>query len=625
MTHYFTIGMAGHIDHGKTALTKALTDVTTDRLKEEIERSISIEPGFAPFIDEDNLHVSIIDVPGHENFIRQMIAGVAGIDMVIVAIAADEGIMPQTKEHVDILSLLGIQQGVIVMTKIDQVDDELLEVVLEDVKETLQSTFLKDAPYYYVDSLSEKGIPTLKQDLHHTLRQMAKKVSNTPFRLPIDHVFTVKGQGVIVRGTIYNGEIHQGTQAKVLPVNKVVRVRQIQRHRQQMNTASEGQRAAINIGGIDYADVVRGDVLVVDDYYDVSNRIDVSLQILPSIQHKVKQRQAMKLHIGTTEVMGRIIFFDRNEVQPDESDEVLCQIHLDHPIVATRNDRFIIRRPTPTETIGGGLIIEPNAERHRFGPETMQALTNKKDGSVQDRLIAFMEKNMIATKESLLKNVFSSEEELEETTYLIRQLEQNLYTLESILDQTKDRITDAVRHFHEQFPMRIGIDKAEVISLLQDRYPTPVLEYALKILTTNKVMMMNEQYISLSHVSPSYPDHWEKKLTDAETTLIQQGTEPSKWTELLHSYQLPPDLQKDFYYFLLHTNKAFIFDEERLISTDATHRAMQKMVDQTKGEDFTLQTARETLQLSRKNLIPLLELLDKLGYTKREGNVRHWI
>src|SRR5699024_3154892 len=292
--------MAGHIDHGKTALTKALTGVDTDHLKEEKERNISIEPGYASFINDKQLEVSIIDVPGHEKFIRQMIAGVAGIDMVILVIAADEGVMPQTKEHLDILSLLGIEHGLIAMTKVDQADEELLEIVIDDVKEAMKGTFLEKTSIYMVDNISKKGIPELRIALKEMLLQINKKNSQKSFRLPIDQVFTVKGQGVVVRGTVYDGEVSQGDRLNVLPLNKEVRVRQIQRHHKQKERASSGQRTAINIGGISHEEISRGDVLVIDDFYSISDRVDVVFHPLKDMKYRIKQRQPIKLFFGSS-------------------------------------------------------------------------------------------------------------------------------------------------------------------------------------------------------------------------------------------------------------------------------------------------------------------------------------
>src|SRR5690606_27247707 len=243
---YFTIGMAGHIDHGKTTLTKALTNVDTDRLKEEKERGISIEPGYAPLQTEDGAHVSIVDVPGHERFIRQMIAGVAGIDLVILVVAADEGVMPQTEEHLEILQFLGIERCIVAITKIDRVDELMLELVTEDIRDRLTGTIFEEAPYVLVDSLSGKGIEELKTAIFQELKQVQIRDAYGSFRLPIDQVFSVQGQGTVARGTIYEGSVRKGSQLTVLPKGLSVKARQIQVHNEEQESARAGQRTAIN-------------------------------------------------------------------------------------------------------------------------------------------------------------------------------------------------------------------------------------------------------------------------------------------------------------------------------------------------------------------------------------------
>jgi len=616
--------MAGHIDHGKTTLTKALTGINTDRLKEEQERNISIEPGFAPFIQEEHLEVSIIDVPGHERFIRQMIAGVAGIDMVVLVIAADEGIMPQTKEHLDILSLLGIEEGIIVITKIDRVEQELIEIILEDVQENVKQTFLENAPTYLVDSVSRKGIPQLAAALREKLAQINKKEQKSSFRLPIDQVFTVKGQGVVVRGTIYDGEVSQGDRLTVLPSKQEVRVRQIQRHHKQKTLASQGQRAALNIGGIAYEDVSRGDVLVEDDFFSVSNRLDIVFYPLKSIKYKIRQRQPLKLHIGTSEVMGKIIFFDRNELNVYEDQEVLCQLQLNEKVVVTRGDRFILRRPSPAETVGGGWVIEPNAKKLRFGKETIEMLQRKKEGSATDRIISFIQEKIVVTEADLFKHVSVSEQELNEVQPILLEVENNLFTLPSILKNLQDKITDVIDDFHHRFPMRIGINKAEVISGLK-KYPASIIEFALNSLEEEKKIRTIDQFVSLKHVTPTLPSQWKIKLENVEEELIRQGIEVAKWNDLLTKYEIPSHIQTEYYYYLIQTEKAYVFDEDRLISKIATKQALKKLAEYTRLEDFNLQTAREILQLTRKNLVPLLELFDHLGYTRRAGNMRKWM
>lgn len=625
MNRYFTIGMAGHIDHGKTALTKALTGVDTDRLKEEKERNISIEPGYASFINDEQLEVSIIDVPGHERFIRQMIAGVAGIDMVILVIAADEGAMPQTKEHLDILSLLGIKNGLVVITKMDQADEELLEIILDDVKETMNQTFLEDAPIYLVDSLSKKGIPELKSALQEKLLHITKKDGKPSFRLPIDQVFTVKGQGVVVRGTVYDGEVRQGDHLKLLPYHKDVRVRQIQRHHKQKTIASAGQRTAINIGGVSHEDVSRGDVLVADDFFSVSDRVDVVFHPLKDIRYKIKQRQPIKLFIGTSEVMGKIIFFDRNEIDVNEQQDILCQIQLSEKVVVARGDRFILRKPTPVETIGGGWIIEPKATKHRFGEKTIEQLTLKKEGSAEERMISVMEEKLVLTRSELLKQTSISEQELSAAKHHLLEIETGLFTLYSILENLKDKIIDLLGSFHKRLPMRTGKNKAEIISELNQRYPISLIEFTIKKLTKENVVKIIDQYVALADVTPTLPPEWKIKLEGAEKALQQQGLEVEIWSELLNKHQIPSELQKEFYFFLIETGRAYVLDDERLILKEAVDQAKSNLADHTKLEDFNLQTARDSLQLTRKNLVPLLELFDRLGYTKRSGNMRTWI
>lgn len=625
LKRHFTIGMAGHIDHGKTTLTKALTGINTDRLKEEQERHISIELGFAPLFENENIEVSLVDVPGHENFIRQMIAGVAGIDFVILAIAADEGIMPQTKEHLAILSLLGIKKGFVVLTKIDQVDNELRELVLEDVTEALRDTFLEKAPLFQVDSVSQKGIPELKDALQTKLMSMSKTKTNMPFRLPVDHVFTVKGQGVVARGTLYNGEVIQGQHVKILPSNKKARVRQIQTHGSKVEVAQEGQRTAINLSGISLEDIARGDILVNDDFYAITDRIDIAFESLSRLSHPIKQRQLIKLHIGTNEVMGKIIFFDRNKIDKYEASEILCQLQLEEKIVVTRRDRFILRRPTPIETIGGGWVIDPLASKHRFGEKTIDELKLKQKGTIEDRMIALLNEKLLLTKEEILKHTPMDEQKFDDMSVNLLEIDKTYFTLDSILCQTKNRIITHIKYFHDAYPMQMGINKAELMTELKIHYPIILLEHALKSLEQENKIQINAQYISLFDVSPSLPRKWEKKLTHIEHQLIKQDAETDKWTDLIHSQNIPDDIQKEFYYYLTQTRRAFTFDDERLISHIAVDKLKHVLLEETKQQDFSLQSAKEALHLSRKNLVPFLELMDQLGYTVREGNIRTWV
>ncbi len=384
---YFTIGMAGHIDHGKTSLTKALTNVDTDRLKEEKERQISIELGFAPLYEDQEIQISVIDVPGHERFIRQMIAGVAGIDLVVLVVAADEGVMPQTREHLDILKFLGVKNGIIAITKIDRVDEEFIELVKDEILEELTGTVFEDSPFVLVDSLSKKGIEEMKELIIHTLKEREMRDAKGAFRLPIDQVFTVKGQGTVVRGTVYEGSVEEGQVLTIMPKGLEVKARQIQVHHKPAQKAYAGQRTAINLSSVSKEDLERGDVLVSSEHFNVTKTLDVAIRVVEDLEHLVKQRMPVKLHIGTAEVMGRIVFFDRNEIK-EENGEILCQLRLEEEILTKRGDRFILRRPSPQETIGGGWVIDPRGNKYRFGNQTIDELEKKRVGSPKERITA---------------------------------------------------------------------------------------------------------------------------------------------------------------------------------------------------------------------------------------------
>ncbi|WP_054751280.1 selenocysteine-specific translation elongation factor [Piscibacillus salipiscarius] len=357
---HYTIGLAGHIDHGKTELVKALTNVDTDRLKEEKERKISIELGYAPLINEDNLNVSIIDVPGHEKFIRQMISGVSSIDLSLLVIAANEGVMPQTLEHMEILNHLGLHDVMIVLTKIDQVDEELLTMVREDLNDTLTGTFLEGQSCFEVDSVSKKGISQLNEAILNKLKSLNSRPTEGHLVLPVDQSFHLHGIGTIIRGTVTQGSLRVGEKIYLLPNGSKAQVKGLHHFNQPVNEVFAGQRAAVALNNVDLADVNRGAVLTNYANTTASSRIDIELNVSFLFNSSIKQRAPIKLHTGTSEIYGKVIFFDRNRLEPDE-DVIYAQLVLDQPIYVLKDQRFILRRATPVELIGGGKVIEPFA------------------------------------------------------------------------------------------------------------------------------------------------------------------------------------------------------------------------------------------------------------------------
>lgn len=626
---FYTIGMAGHIDHGKTTLTKALTNIDTDRLKEEKERSISIELGFAPLKLKGDIQVSVIDVPGHERFIRQMIAGVAGIDLVLLIVSADEGVMPQTKEHLNILSLLGIGNGIIVVTKIDRVDEEMLELVQEDVALEVEGTFLEGAPFVYVDSLSMKGIDELKDVIEDKLKCVSSRDTKGAFRLPIDQVFTVHGQGTVVRGTIYEGSIQEGDILEILPQKVKVRARQLQVHHEKKKSGFAGQRTAINLGGASKEVVKRGDVLVSTQQYTTTTTVDVSLQSLKGLNHPLKQRGFIKLHLGTSEVYGQIVFFDRNELAGDENETILCQIRLDEPIVTRRGDRFILRRPTPVETIGGGFVIDPNGEKYKFGEQTIEMLERKKEDTPLERITDALKTEKSLTVKQIEKHVDLTTEVVLECLEVLKDKsaiiegDQGEFVLKAIYLEIIELISQDLEEFHEFHSLREGKNKAEVLHTLKQNYPLKLLEFSLVKSEKDRQLQKRGQFIALASFEPHFPEKWAKRMEQVVKEIEAQKLQVESWEQIVGRAQLPTEYQEDLKHYLLRIKKVYSLDEKHLVSASHIQAAAQLLYEKTAVE-FDLQDAKEVLKLSRKYLVPFMELLDRLKLTVRIETKRQW-
>ncbi|TWI59292.1 selenocysteine-specific translation elongation factor [Halalkalibacter nanhaiisediminis] len=624
MNHY-TVGMAGHIDHGKTTLTKALTNIDTDRLKEEQERQISIELGYAPLKLNDEMEVSLIDVPGHERFIRQMIAGVAGIDLVMLVVAADEGVMPQTREHIDILRLLGIEQGIIVVTKMDRVDEEMHELVELDIRETVEGTFLEDAKVFFVDSKSGVGIDQLKTELAHELAGLSSRDASGAFRLPIDQVFTVHGQGTVVRGTVYEGVVKEGDVLEILPQKKSVRARQLQVHHEPRQNGRAGQRVAVNLGGIGKDEIKRGDVLAASGHYEATDTIDVSLHTVAELRYSIKQRSAIKLHIGTAEVYGKIVFFDRNELT-EGNEEMVCQLRLDEPIVTRRGDRFILRRPTPMETIGGGTVIDAHGQKYRFGEETVRTLEQKKAATPEEQFQQLiLEKKLLTIKEAS-NSVHLSEEQLakwmdEQAQFII--LPTGEITSEKVIQSLRESIEAELAHYHLEYPLRQGIKKAELVQSYLQTYPKKILEWMIEEGGDKQWLTLEGPYVALGSHSPHPPEKWAKRVEHVMKAIQEEDLQVSPVFEHIQKQQIPQDLFEELIHYFHQQEILFQIDDKLSIHAEPFKQAIREMKEKT-NESFSLQEAKEVTGLSRKYLVPFLEKIDKLGLTIRQEQERRW-
>lgn len=630
MNRNYIVGTAGHIDHGKTSLTKALTGKDTDRLKEEKERNISIELGFAPFMLPNGDEVSLIDVPGHEKFIRHMVAGVGGIDLVLLVIALNEGIMPQTREHLHIIELLGIEKGIIVLTKKDLVDDEFHQFVEEDVKDYLKDSKLKDAPIISVSTVTNEGIAELKTLIIEQLEQIPERKANGYFRMPIDRVFTLKGIGTVITGTVYSGMVEVGDELTIMPSDIPVKVRSLQVHSKIVNSAYAGQRVAINTTGVELSDIKRGDSIVTPNQMEPSKRIDIELNILENIDFTIKHNSEVKILIGTSEVLGKIIFYDRKEAKANE--HIYCQIILEESIISARKEKIIIRRPSPAITIGGGVVIEPNAKKHKFNQETINSLKQKQKGTIEELIYdSLLTGNILITVKELSDILILPEEEavkkaenLINQDKIVRFKQGNMpfYVAKVRFNQLEKSINNHLTQYHTNNPMKIGEAKTEIIKLFFTNIKPKLVQEILLYWENKKLIKLNDEYVSNYSFKPSLPKGLEAKAYAIEAKLKTQGFSPDSWDMLAKEEKLTEKNSIDLYKFFIDQDVVFKISDNYVIHHE-TYRQLKNLITQylLTNQKISLQESKELLQVSRKYLVPLMELLDQKKVTAlRDGH-----
>ena len=469
---HIIIGTAGHIDHGKTTLIRALTGRNTDRLKEEQDRGITIELGFTWFDLESGLRCGIIDVPGHEKFIQQMVSGVVGMDMVLLVVAADEGIMPQTREHLDILELLGIEKCILVLTKCDTVEPEWVDMMEEDIRKELKDTILENAPVVRVSSVTGEGIEALKKEIEKMVSSLPERDTKGIPRLPIDRVFSLQGFGTIITGTLISGTLHKGDALAIYPEGLKARIRNIQVHEQDAEFAEAGQRVALNLSGVKKEELHKGSVISLENSMENSTLMDGKVTMLRDSKRSLKNRERLHFLSGTKEVLCRAVLLDKEDIAPGE--EGLCEFILEEEMVFKRGDRFILRFYSPVETIGGGIVLEPNArKKKRFSDEAIQELLSKEDGSLSDVLETVIQEelNSLYTVQTLAKRLSHSVEEItpalsalvEEGRVYPVDLQKERYFLHRenayILSTEIGHLLEA---FYKKHPYRLGMPKAEI-------------------------------------------------------------------------------------------------------------------------------------------------------------------
>ncbi len=621
------LGTAGHIDHGKTQLVKALTGIDTDRLKEEKERGISIELGFAYLDLGSDVRIGIVDVPGHERFVRQMVAGSGGVDIAALVVALDEGVMPQTVEHLDILCLLGIKHGLVVLTKLDLVDEELALLAEEDAKDLVKGTFLENAPMVRVSARTGEGIEELKEVILELSRNAGQRSVHGLLRLPIDRVFTLKGHGTVVAGTLISGTISTGDEIEILPQAIRSSVRSIESHKQFEQQSFPGQRVAVNLRGIEQDEAHRGNVVTHPGEFRPSYIVDVKLTSLNRSSIKLTNLKKVRLHHYTTDVEATIAFPDRDLLEPGE--EVLAQLRTSAPIVPATGDRFVIRAISPSVTLGGGVILNPRAPKLRARSVKSFLETEREDDTgVISSLVKGSGVNGVNKNELLGMSAFSStrlDKTLDKlrTARTIIQLDSTERRLvhRDFLDLVEKKITDRLGHFHMDNPLKEGISKQELRSLTpgSDR----LFKIALDELISNGSLVDQGDTIRASTHKVRLKDNEKNVREKLFATLHQQENAPPLFKELVVQVGADPKQVKSLLSVLEKEGKIVKIKEEMYFSTDFIKSVKEQLVKRLKDEgSITPSKFQEITKTSRKYNIPLLEYFDREKITLRIGDQR---
>ena len=625
------VGTAGHIDHGKTALIKALTGTDTDRLKEEQQRGITIDIGFAFLTLKNGIELGIIDVPGHERFVKNMLAGVGGIDLAILVIAADEGVMPQTEEHLAICDLLQIQQGLVALTKVDLVDEEWQTLVIEDIRQELAGTFLHDAPIIPVSSRTGAGLELLLAELETRAMQVHERRSDGVFRLPIDRVFTIKGFGTVVTGTLISGSISLEDTVEILPQQITTRIRHVQVHETSVPIASAGQRTALNLHGIDKQVVQRGNMLSEPDLLKPTYMLDAWLSLLPKTARPLKNRGWVRFHHGTSEILARIVLFDREELTPGE--DTFVQIRLEAPVAAMARDRYIIRSYSPIITIGGGEIVHVRPKKHKQSVPIIPYLKTLREGTLEEILDIYVEQagfepvaprtilGMLAVSE---QEIIIALQELIQQQRLVNILPQGIAVLHaSHYHNLQTRMLEALENFHQTFPLKLGMTKEELRKKLPASCSTQVFQYLLQEQVRARAIEVDQHIVrTASHIV---------RLT-SEQQAVKQHLEhlyhscrfqPPPRQEALESSGVSVPESAEILEVLIAEGTLVRVEQDLYYHQAVLNEIQHLVVDHlTRHHEMTVGDFKTLLQASRKYAVPVLAYLDATGLTIRNGDVR---
>lgn len=624
------IGTAGHIDHGKTTLIKALTGRNTDRWEEEQRRGITIDLGFTYFDLPSGDRAGIIDVPGHERFINNMVAGVVGMDLVLLVIAADEGIMPQTKEHMDILNLLGIEKSIIVLNKCDLVDEEWLELVEEEVKEELHGTFLEHAPVVKVSAATGEGLDSLIDTIvHMTSDEVVSKDVQTIPRLPIDRAFTLSGFGTIITGTLVSGTITKEDTLEMYPIGKECKIRSIQVHGQDKNECYAGQRVAINLSNVKKKEIKRGCVLAPPNSMKNTDLLDVKLQILDSSMRILTNHTRLHFFTGTSEILCRAVLLDKEEIGPGESGYV--QLRLEEEIAVRRGDKFVVRFYSPMETIGGGVILEPNpGVKRRFREEVIEELKRKESGSTADVIELHVKehKDTLITMTELAKLTALSVEEVQED---VKELEEQ--GLVCVFPMRKDTyvwhtdskraagqlLNQALKNYEDKYPYRYGMKKAEVQVTHFPKIKPNVFDKIIEKLIDEGHLKRVEEFLCTPEYEVRKDEIYGKVSKILIDTFAKAKYDFVRYSEIDFK-GISRDIADDILNILLEEQKIVKVTDDMYTLSEYMQHAKELIQEKLQENPvITIAQVRDIFETSRKSAKPILEYMDGIKVTKKTG------
>ncbi|MFO7608012.1 MAG: selenocysteine-specific translation elongation factor [Candidatus Krumholzibacteriia bacterium] len=626
-TRHFILGAAGHVDHGKTALITALTGTNTDRLKEERERGISIELGFAELDLGDGVQLGVVDMPGHEKFVKQMVSGAGGVDLAFLVIAADEGVMPQTVEHLGILDSLAVRGGLVVVTKIDMVDEDFVAVVTEEAAELVAGTFLEGKPIVPVSAHKGTGLEALKQALKEQALALPARAEQGPFRLPVDRVFTMPGAGVVVTGTCWSGAVQEGDRLLLQPGDVPVRVREVQVHGRKAPRGASGQRLALALHGVKREDVERGCQLVAPGGAAVGRRLDIRANLMPHYQGVVKNRQRLHVHHAGREVLGRIVLLDAPELGGDAGPRTgLAQLHLEDDLVAARDDRLVLRFYSPVTSIAGGVVLDPNPKRHkRFDDDAIERLGVMEEGDPAELVRQ-------AVKGAGLAGLPAADVQGHAQDPAILVAGKRAYDA-ALCEALRGIIANSVTEYAARFPLRLGMPKEELRRRCKFKGGANEWNALVQVLARPGTWVVAGDRIALGAEGPPLPQGMAEAVQQAAADLAAVGLD---WpgaeafaanSAAFKAVQGRPGFAEfkatEVLRHLADHQLAVAVDNDYFVHVEALARLIAALRDHFAREaEMNFGTFRELSGLTRKLGIPMLEYLDERGLTVRDGDVR---